>query len=228
MIPLLLALVVSPAQAAARIAITAEAPVSVSVNRHVYPEKLATYSILCDPGRNRVQAGGSVLIIDVPSGHEAVMRYIGGKLILENTVFVEGLAETDYVDWYYDPDEDPANNPDLTGVMVNPTTAELTPDQVAALASGPGTLRLSASEPGAWYDIAVNGITLARLRNFFEATAEISLAPGEQQVEIRDATGSVVLTRGTLKVPGGETVDVRVSASGLQVVGAPDAWTPGG
>lgn len=215
--PLLLALALArDADAAARLHIEADKPVTVSVNRHPYNPKAQQYDILCDPGRNRVQVGERVLIVDVPQGHEARMVYKGGQLTLTETVFVEGLAETDYVDYYYDPAQDPALRGDGLAVVETPA---------GAAASGPGTLRLSA-EGGAWYDVAVNGITTAKLRNFFEAEATVSLAPGEQRLEIRDASGARILAKGRLNVPSGETLDVVVTAQGLVIEAGSDLWIP--
>lgn len=98
-----LGLLLDPALAASRILIVADAPVTVSVNRHVYNPKDATYLILCDPGRNRVQVGSAVQIIDVPEGHEARLFYTGGALELRQTLHIPGLKDVDYVDFYYRP-----------------------------------------------------------------------------------------------------------------------------
>lgn len=215
--PLLLVLALSAeGEAAARLHIEADKPVTVSVNRHPYTPKAQSYDILCDPGRNRVQVNDRVLIVDVTNGHEARLSYKGGQLTLNEIVFVEGLAETDYVDYYYDPNQDPANQG--TGLQVVETPG-------GPADKGPGTLRFYA-EDGEWYDLAVNGVTVARLRNFFEAEATVSLAPGEQKVEIRDASGTRILASGVLKVPSGETVEVRVSATGLVADAGSDLWVP--
>ena len=109
-VPILWALV-STAEATSRIVVTSDVPVLVSVNGHPYTPKSTSYAILCDAGRNKVQAGNSLVIIDVPDGHEARMVVKTGKLTLTETVFVEGLKELDYVDYYYDPNEDPASRP---------------------------------------------------------------------------------------------------------------------
>ena len=216
MTPVLLALALSGnADAAARLHIESDKPVTVSVNRHPYTPKAQNYDILCDPGRNRLQVGDRVLIVDVPNGHEARLSYRGGQLTLVETVFVEGLAETDYIDDYYDPNEDPANRNGLQVVETPTVDAN----------QGPGTLHLYA-EGGAWYNIAVNGVTSAQLRNFFEAETTLSLAPGPQKLEVRDASGTRILSAGTLRVPSGESIDVRVTAQGLVIDAGTDLWTP--
>ena len=69
-VPILWALV-STAEATSRIVVTSDVPVLVSVNGHPYTPKSTSYAILCDAGRNKVQAGNSLVIIDVPDGHEA-------------------------------------------------------------------------------------------------------------------------------------------------------------
>ena len=133
-VPILWALV-STAEATSRIVVTSDVPVLVSVNGHPYTPKSTSYAILCDAGRNKVQAGNSLVIIDVPDGHEARMVVKTGKLTLTETVFVEGLKELDYVDYYYDPNEDPASRPtDVVRVEDRPVTQDVP-------VAGPGTVR---------------------------------------------------------------------------------------
>ncbi|MCB9742968.1 MAG: hypothetical protein H6740_10225 [Alphaproteobacteria bacterium] len=221
MLSLLALLAGQDAEAAARIAVEADAEVYVAINGHPYEPRAASYAILCDPGRNKVQVGQRITYVDVPNGHEIKLVYKGGVLTEQPSVKVEGLAETDYVDYYYDPDEDPANT--NGGPLLDPV--DLSGEAAALAAQGPGTLRLQAATEGDWYDVAVNGIAVAEIRNFFKASAELSMAPGPQRVEVYDASGRLV-TAGALEVRPGRTMELRLSDAGLVVQGDAAAWKP--
>lgn len=218
LIPLWAALLADPAAAAARILVVADAPVTVSVNRHVYNPKDATYLILCDPGRNRVQVGNAVQIIDVPDGHEARLFYTAGSLELRQTLHVPGLKDVDYVDFYYDPTEDPASQTQLPVKEVPVGSGD-------PAATGPGTVSLR-SQDGGFYNVKLGDVTLAELRSFQDARKDLQLKPGRHLIEVWDGSNTILSARGYLEVPSGGTVVVWVSASGLTVDGDPKAWTP--
>jgi hypothetical protein len=214
--PILLALV-STAEATSRIVVTSDVPVLVSVNGHPYTPKSTSYAILCDAGRNKVQAGNSLVIIDVPDGHEARMVVKTGKLTLTETVFVEGLKELDYVDYYYDPNEDPARLPtDVVRVEERPVTQD-------APVAGPGTVRFVA-EDGGFYNIKSDAAMLAELRLFQDARKDVQLKPGKVNIEVWDGGFTTLYAKGQLDVATGATVTLKVSESGVRADGG--AFTP--
>lgn len=214
--PLLLALV-STAEATSRVVVTADVPVLVSINGHPYTPKSTSYAILCDAGRNKVQAGNSLVIIDVPDGHEARMVVKSGKLTLTEMVYVEGLKELDYVDYYYDPNEDPASRPsDVVRVEDRPVTQD-------APVQGPGTVRFVA-EDGNFYNIKSDAAMLAELRLFQDARKDVQLKPGKVNLEIWDGGFTTLYAKGQLDVASGGTVTLKVSETGVSADGG--AFTP--
>lgn len=214
--PLLLALV-STAEATSRVVVTSDVPVLVSINGHPYTPKSTSYAILCDAGRNKVQAGNSLVIIDVPDGHEARMVVKSGKLTLTEMVFVEGLKDLDYVDYYYDPNEDPASRPsDVVRVEDRPVTQD-------APVQGPGTIRFVA-EDGNFYNIKSDAAMLAELRLFQDARKDVQLKPGKVNIEIWDGGFTTLYAKGQLDVASGGTVTLKVSETGVSADGG--AFTP--